>query len=716
MEIKNEIFFVKPCHYLLKFFHSRPTTLDHVPILSAPSAQQAHMVDDFLANADSLSPSIQILFDPNSCTDHQLYQALDDDDFETEFDNLQNEVMGSFNSGLVNLSEKWDVQVVLIDENTQKMECCYPEKYSDDLRHIFLLKRVSKNHVDVICNISKYYTQGEVRRRFCFYCDKETEISHIPHNCTVPGSCLACRLRLRTTSTYINEQNVGTFCNSAFAPNLNEECHICKLPLLTLKCKKAHKCSSHNSGKKFNCCGKFFKINRNCPERNSLESLSESHSRLGCIQRYCKNCYVCYKPNEITTHHCRVKLQKIPTDSFVNNTIGCFSLMQKNIHPNSGCNECRLNENSIEIKYCTLHENETVQYDEDEEAQFNMGCLLVELEKTVYKVQFADYDLQRIHNVDPETSNYDLKKQPKDYTLPPQKRRDQKKKMKSAVINFLAKNNLNVCERIIAKLLSTFLHLTVFGTQFDLKAVLSALLRNQMKPLIVINEGNIVSMKIEDVKFVDISHFISTPVMMDIYTDYHMYFPEILNMTEFPFDPSLLPKLTFFLNLEDTEEIILKKKLYHSQLKDWNYATHLEMYSTYRTKLLLSGVKMAVNETATFVTNFQKALGGTFPELAKLKLLNNYYNTVQSFLLDIFFLGANHENFPLYNTPKKSVNSNSSHGEYLFSLFEIDRGALVNPLHTYNNPKGQQYYYGMFPDMVSDNIHTGGKIFFQYNG
>ena len=645
--------------------------------------------------------------------DEVLAALLDEDLLEL----FQDEMMNTLDEGLVNLSEKWKVQVVLIDENTQKMERCFPGKFSDDLPHIYLLKRIRKDHVDLICNIHKYYTQSEVRRRVCFHCQKETEISQIPHNCPVAGSCLSCRRRLRTNNTYVNEQNIETFCCSGFSPDLNEECVICQLPLLTLKCKKKHKCTSYNSGKKFLCCGKFFKINKNCPDRNSIESLTNSHERLGCNQRYCRTCYNCFVPDQIEGHHCRVKLQKIPTDSFINNTIACISLMAKNKHPNSGCNQCRLHENSIEIKYCPLHENDGTQYEDSAEAEYNMATLLVEMEKSVYKVQFADSDLSRLHNVSSETSRYELKEHEKDYTLPPQKRSLQKKKMKSPILNFLQKTNPNVCEKVVQKLLSSYLHVTVFATQIDLKAVLSTFLHNQIKPHTVLNESNIISLKVEDIKFVDVAQFITGPVMEATFDGCHQYFPEILNNTVYPFDVSKVPDLTHFLSLEDTQEITIKKTQYHSQLNLWNYSTALQSYSKYRCQVLFSGVKLMVNETATFVSNYQKALGGTFPNLNKLKVLHNTYNTVPSFLLDIFFLGANHEKYFLYNTPKKSVHSTSSHGEYAFAIYECHRLNLINPIHTYNNPKGQQYHYGMWPDLVADDPETeDGKLFFQYNG
>ena len=628
---------------------------------------------------------------------------------------------------------QWAVQVVVINETSQQITWVFPHfhandshstGYTDDLPHIFLLQRSCTNHVDLITDINAYFKlNSDINKKLCLYCNTQTALK-THHKCSVRCAeevCQSCRRRYRTQNTNMHIHNEKNFCNSRIAPDIiSEECVKCGVLLKSQFCIKKHKkCSKWNTGIRMKCCDTYIKVVRECPDRKSVEAIKYSHERDGCKNRVCYNCKEQIVHNISKPHHCKVP--KVVITERLENSVAVIYLTPCNISP-SECRACRLRLTDITIpeNVCDMHKaQEFLKLDSISE--FNSATILIEEEKVYRKFQYSSDELISSNMSSRDKllgSNY-IEKQGIRCNRPSRKRpHDERTKLVPSLKFFLGKrdNNCTVTEKAVRKLLQ-HTHLNIYAEQEHLLAMLYVLVSNYVKPLVILKAQKVIALVLGSVRFLDISNFMTQDVMLATYSSPHEYFPLILNVNSKldTIDKNKIPNLDTFLSMDDSIATKLKKTEYHNTLKYWDFGRNLSSYNNYKCKLLLSAVRLFQKGSDIITSTLVKKTNLT--KLSKVNIMDRKFSSFPSFLQDLFFLVAEHEEHDLYNSPKGGTYSRSSSGEYRWICYVVIAKKLQNVRHTYNTNCGQERVHNLFPDLISQNPENeNGLKFWYYNG
>ena len=582
---------------------------------------------------------------------------------------------------------KWKLQIVLISEASQNIREIFPGPYSDNCEHIFLLERSGRTHVDLISNPYKYFSQGEVNRALCFYCNKHTFKATTFHSCHVDPEnlCPSCLRRKLSTDTFITLQNIGHFCNQS--KEVAKVCEHCNVFYYSEKCLSLHRCTTKNRGKRMiECCNKYISVTRNCPKRNSLESISLHHH---CDEIFCYKCVTPYIPNIGVPHYC--KLPKVVTKP-TTNRIAVVVFEQKN-RPPSDCYYCKPVLDDKEIVLCSLHLDEDSIQTEDV-AEFNVATLLIEGE--LKPVQWFDKEIAITRGTQKRCTNNGIinLKDPKISRL------------SHAVQSLIKRNVLTslVCTNAVRKILSLE-DTTVFASQSDLMVILLTLCKFEITPKIVVRNSKILILKTESLKFLDIESFVDKECMFSSYTGRHVFFPEILNRDS-ELDRHILPEFNYFLCSEDSRDIIEHKRKFYAEftrleITNWHLISNLLMFSKYKCKLMLSALENLNKVASTLASEIKPALSD---EHKQLKITDKSINSLTSYLMDLLLLSAQNQNLNLYIVPEITPFSRrTSKGELQYVQLQETNRNLQNIVHQWNTPFGQPRVYGLYPDMICTN-------------
>ena len=629
------------------------------------------------------------------------------------------------------LSVRWKAQVIVINEEDMRAMYMYPKQYTDDLPHIYLLKRKTGGHVDLITNLERFGSQQALGKiSFCFHCNKTKFINDIPHACTKDKSknlfCQCCWRRFFTQNTYLDNRNKKNFCLSKLFPEgTTSKCDRCNATLKSQDCQKRHEmyCLKMNTGVHFDCCGKYIAINRQYESCVTREKILSEHKENKCKGIKCWSCNIVYVRDIDRPHICRTKVINIPPTS---KTYAVIDFAEKNKSATC-CYVCR-NKSTIELDLCPVHFRDNV-LQTTENCEYSLSTVLVERPQGFFKYQFQECQTA----LDSGRTKYQghpqfLKKEETEFSPGPKLLLTSSRLkliLKYRLQDFLGRKNSDctVVENALRSILK-YENISIFSFQENLPIIYSTLLANQIEATLTRQTGTrkITSIGVGSITFLDIANFISDSCLLLTYKDIHLFFPEVLNrdIDDCLHTGTSVPELGYFLSVNDSEEIIEAKKSYHSSLValgSWNIDTRLKLFANYRCKLMLSGVRQLMKQAKEIVSG---ALSQEdFPEskLANLNFLN-YFN-YGAFLQDIFLVSANSQNHSFFQHTSRGSSFPSSAIEYEWICTTVWSEKLTNPKHNFNTAGGQLKVGDLYPDLISDDIsdpHQPKKIYWYFNG
>ncbi len=610
-----------------------------------------------------------------------------DGGYETWYDKLIDQSIVTEDGKFFELN----VQIFIFHKNSGTLLHSFPSKYDDTRRPLFLAADESEDpnirNLLLITNLTTFFNIFGI---FCFFCEKAFKGKGTQHKCSKITTCFSCKRPFLRPSTCVNIFTKNLYCPSSMSASVAQKCSKCNIRFFSPQCEGHHNKKVCRFGWFCENCETYTFCSKSFP---NVASIKKNHK---CGS---KTCYFCGFEKKCF-HQCDLQLPQ--HQSFLTK-VG-FIDIQTTGNTKISCKSCF--DNDMQCSFCkdntmVLTNICTIMYENTSREKFD-------------KAMFFSYkEAESIQN------SWSFKYLPDScidlpYAKPTFFNKCPKNRLDPKIFH---KAKASPMEQMFFHLFTNKLFNITFISHDDengrvLEEVCKALVENGIIPHVVGHSSLwLVELSEVGLRFISSLNYFSGSILSFCkrfnYPPY--FFPKRWNKKSFFSYCGISPSLDDFFSVDDSEDVIEKKKKIISDKKSkqmWNFQDELKTFSLFRLKI------MAITNLSFLKEAFecQQLLFSQLSPNKKTFLMpfNPPFFTRASyaFQLMLYFVPPN-----LLKTNRPPIRMTSSKQELEFCAFLKWKYPNLTFVDAWS-PYGQMSFKESFPDSVC--IET--KTAFYFNG